>query len=203
MLETNKYKKYILYILSFIMIVYYFIVLFNSINPNVCREYKMYYITKELVDWPGFNGLNYKLGNKLEFLNNSDNKVKCRGKGWNDIEDFGTWTQDKSYLYLNLNDEINEELELNISIREFVPNAELLININDENIGKIKLQKGIQEYQIIIPSHIVKQQFLKIEFDVDNADFANTFVNNGDTRLLGVYFTSIELTKRGDSNDDK
>lgn len=55
-------KNTVIYIICVVLAAFYIWVLWVGQNPNVCIEYKMYYITNELSDWPGYNRLSYKLG---------------------------------------------------------------------------------------------------------------------------------------------
>ena len=55
-------KNALLYIVCAVLVVFYLIVLWLGFNPDVCLEYKMYYLTNELSDWPGYGKLPYELG---------------------------------------------------------------------------------------------------------------------------------------------
>lgn len=198
--KESKYSNIIMYFLSLLLILYYLNTLFNIARPNVCKEYKMYYITKELKDWPGYNGLNYKLGTQLMFKNTSGNVAKCKGEGWNETEESGTWTKEKAMLYLNVLDGAEESINLNIGILDFVPEAEVSIKINEQLIGKLRPQKEIKEYQFSVPKDIVKDKFLTIQIYVENSIRPSDLNESSDGRLLGIYVTNISLKKMDGDN---
>ena len=89
-LLDKKCFKILIYVVTALLAIFYVVVLWWGENPDVGIEYKMYYITHELSDWPGFGKLSYNLGDKeictgLKDRNGSDVAYKvCRrkGKGW-------------------------------------------------------------------------------------------------------------------------
>ena len=62
MKSGGKKTRIVLYSASIILVLFYIIVMWWGIIPKVGIEYKMYYITHELSDWPGYGRLSYKLG---------------------------------------------------------------------------------------------------------------------------------------------
>lgn len=53
--NTGMKKKYkiVVYIICALLMAAYLVILASSQYPQVCIEYKLYYIEKELQDWPG------------------------------------------------------------------------------------------------------------------------------------------------------
>ncbi len=64
--DTNRawamQHKGIIYAACLILVLFYLINMWWLLTPNVEIEYKMYYITHELSDWPGYGNLSYTLG---------------------------------------------------------------------------------------------------------------------------------------------
>ena len=62
-----------------------------TLNPKVSKEYELYYIKKQLKDWPGYGGLRYNLGEQLFFGTqaNGMQKITNRDPGWYYKESWG------------------------------------------------------------------------------------------------------------------
>ena len=56
--------RILLYIICAVLVVFYIMVLWWGKNPKVGIEYRMYYLTHELTDWPGYGNLKYKYETK-------------------------------------------------------------------------------------------------------------------------------------------
>jgi hypothetical protein len=155
----------------------------------------MYYIKKQLMDWPGINGLDYSLNTNLMFsLEHKDNLVKCRGNGWNKVEDDGTWTQDDAKLYLNLNDEVSGDKTLKLVLGKAMPDTTVHIFINDKELSSFKPLQDKQEYEFNIPKEFLKDKFLCLNFKVDNCNYINDIKNYHKKVLAGIFVESINLS---------
>ena len=51
--------RVLLYAACAVLVVFYILVLWWGKNPKVGTEYRMYYLTHELTDWPGYGNLKY------------------------------------------------------------------------------------------------------------------------------------------------
>ena len=49
--------RVLLYTACAVLVVFYILVLWWGKNPKVGTEYRMYYLTHELTDWPGYGNL--------------------------------------------------------------------------------------------------------------------------------------------------
>lgn len=89
----KKYSKILYYIFSAVLLVINLIILYTSTFPKVPVEYQIYYISKCLQDWLGYNGLEYKLGDIIS-LSTADTSahIKRRGFNWNVIGEDGCRT---------------------------------------------------------------------------------------------------------------
>lgn len=202
----KKYKFVsiiIMYSLSLFLFIWYCIILIDSLNPKVSLEYKMHYIEKTLIDWPGDNGLNYKLGSKLMFGTEYNNMAKCRGNGWYQAEKKANWTSEKCEIYLNItNDAINDDKEMELVLQAAVPKSEVSVNINGKNISTFKPNENRDTYVFSIPKEILEEKFLCIEFNIEDTktaselnqlideEYANYYKNDD---KLGIYVESIKL----------
>ena len=61
--------RVLLYTACAVLVVFYILVLWWGKNPKVGTEYRMYYLTHELTDWPGYGNLKYTFGTK-EYVQN-------------------------------------------------------------------------------------------------------------------------------------
>ena len=62
--RLNKCGRVAVYAICAALVVFYCLVLWWGFNPNVGIEYRMYYLTHELSDWPGYGNLEYTYGTK-------------------------------------------------------------------------------------------------------------------------------------------
>ena len=62
--RLNKCGRVAVYAICAALVVFYCLVRCWGFNPNVGIEYRMYYLTHELSDWPGYGNLKYTYGTK-------------------------------------------------------------------------------------------------------------------------------------------
>ena len=79
----------LLYMVCVVLVVFYITVLWWGKNPKVGTEYRMYYLTHELTDWPGYGKLSYSYGtteycteHKDRNGNELSNVCSRKGQGW-------------------------------------------------------------------------------------------------------------------------
>lgn len=182
------------YILSIILVIFYSIVLFGAKNPDVSKEYKMHYIEKNLVDWPGYGGLDYSLGKKIAFgFEDKENLAKCKGSGWYAVEPQACWTGPKAKLYFNVTDKINRDAKLKLILRGAMPNVSVDITVNENKISSFYPSQDRKEYEFVVPKEIMKNGFLSLNFDVRNCKRPSDLGGSKDDRLLGIFVESISL----------
>ena len=78
--------RVLLYAACAVLVVFYILVLWWGKNPKVGTEYRMYYLTHELTDWPGYGNLKYTFGTKEICTEHKDRNGKeqsnvCSRKG--------------------------------------------------------------------------------------------------------------------------
>lgn len=189
------FVKSLKYIVSICLIIFYFLILFKSININVPLEYKMYYVQKELTEWPGVNGLDYSLNDTIMFGEKyKDNLAKGIGTGWNDIEEDGRWTQDNAKLYLRLKEKVNEDKTLKLVLGHINPNTNVHILVNNKQIDSFRTIEGRNEYEFKIPKDTFNDELLCFNFKIENCKEINDTNNSNKSILAGIFVESISLS---------
>lgn len=134
-----------IYLLSVILVISYFFILYISMNPKVSWEYNLYYIKQETDIWPGMHGYDYEIDTKIE--TNLENKENCKrfGKGWLIYTPSGllsTGNESKIYFGNLPNKELVFEMEA-------CPNKEVEMYFNDRLVMKIDSNNIMQETKIV------------------------------------------------------
>lgn len=152
------------YILSFLLVLTYFLILGTSLYPRVVLEYDLYYLKGDLQDWPGYGGLDYTLGKQESFARYDDNRIKRRGNMWNSFEEDGCWTygDTASLLYTGIE---KQRLEVRLFVPEVRQGASAQVNVNGVKIGDIE---AAQIYCFEIPPELTENEVMKLEFKVSN-----------------------------------
>ena len=183
---------------------WYVTVNYWALNPNVSTEYELYYIKKQLVDWPGNGGLRYHLGEQLFFgiQDNCMEKIKNRGLGWSIKESWGSWTIGKrAHLYFRINEEITSDLLLTMMSYAFCPDGVQVVDIlaNDIKVETLWLKHFLKkEYHVTIPKELVKKDgWLHLEFVIQKPSSPKQHGLADDNRMLGLamYWIKIESIK--------
>lgn len=176
----KKKTEYFIYAVCVVLVVFYLVVLWWGKNPNVGIEYKMYYITHELTDWPGYGNLKYSYGTKeycCEYKDESGKEVSYKicsrkGKGWQTKERYnGTKNTGKeSYIYY-IPDAESENTVLSCDITGYEPlnnsTSYIKVYVNDKKVGVIE---GKQTALINI-GHVSANELLTVKFVSENVTF--------------------------------
>jgi len=137
--------------------------------------------------------------NKYNFSFTDSKNSNYLKYGWSDIENQGTWTDQKeSLLFLKFEDSANYKITITMMplySPEFNQRVEIYLNQN--NIEKFTFTSpGSKEYIIFIP-----EEFLNEEYNILNFKFRYALspialnINNNDSRNLAVYFNKIIFSK--------
>lgn len=196
----KRYTKMMCYLISTCLCVWYLTVVYWAKHPNVCKEYELYYIKKQLKDWPGYGGLRYDLGEQLFFgtEENGMKKIRNRGLGWSLKEKWGSWTEGKNaHLYFIINKKITSDLNLTMMSDAFCPEGFQAADIfaNDIKIGKLRFKDTIlKDYQFTIPKEIIKKDgWLHLEFIIQNPSSPSQYGLSKDDRMLGIGMNWIKI----------
>ncbi len=150
MKETNKagciYRNrrwWCYLLLSIILAAFYLSVLWLGKHPNVGMEYKMYYITHELSDWPGYGGLSYANGTKQLCIGLKNRKgefitepvCRTKGTGWSKEQYEGSVNnKDTAYIYY-VPKQQNSQSAYHIEVTDFQGNEPVEVYVNDTKVG--------------------------------------------------------------------
>lgn len=173
MIKNNK--KVIFYAGAIMLVVFYVVVLWWGQNPKVGLEYRMYYITHELSDWPGYGKLSYVPGT-VEYCTGLKNRsgedvswqvCRRKGKGWNTEQYEGSKNSaDKAYVYYVL-EEALEHAAYQVEINEFTGDGEVFVYCNDKNVGSFR-QTGVFTFEI---GELKKEELTTIRFEAKDCTF--------------------------------
>ncbi len=171
----SKLKNITLYGVCTVLVVFYLVVLYLGMNPEVPPVYEMYYITHELRDWPGYENLDYDLGT-LEYCTGNYDKqgnlvtykvANRKGTGWAGSNWYGSYNmEDEAFMYYYPN-QSKEDATFYISIREMRQKGKIKIYVGDEYIGHFD-KAG--EFKYTIPK-VVADEKLVIRFETEGGRF--------------------------------
>lgn len=171
----KKGVKAAFYAGSVVLAVFYLLVLWWGKNPKVGLEYKMYYITHELSDWPGYGNLSYQPGT-IEYCTNLKDKngneqmfnvCQRKGKGWKEDQYEGSKNSEKdSYIYYVLNDTY-DTFVYQCEITEFTGTGVVEVYCNERKIGEIQ-GTGTFTFEI---GKLEEKELVTIRFRAENAAF--------------------------------
>ena len=144
--------RVLLYAACGVLVVFYILVLWWGKNPKVGTEYRMYYLTHELTDWPGYGNLKYTFGTKEICTEHKDRNGKeqsnvCsrKGQGWQ-----------KSKRYEGTQNDATASGDKGIEVY-----------VNDKLIGNID-SKGTTKLKI---GYVSEDELLTVKFHADNAEY--------------------------------
>ena len=179
MKANKKVTKVILYTICVVLVCFYMFMLYLGKNPKVGTEYRMYYLTHELSEWPGFGKLQYVDGTKEYYSYDTKSKpiintAVRRGTGWDFYQYNGKYTtktkDNDAYVYYVLNNDstLDKVLKINISNISGVNNIK--IYINSIFVGTIEMNNTDCEYTI--PKDCIKEDgLLAIHFELQDSAF--------------------------------
>jgi len=160
----------------------------------------IYYIKKQLVEWPGYVGPRYDLGEQLFFgtKENGMQKIKNWGFGWSHKESWGMWTIGKNaHLHFIINKEITSDLKLTMMLDAFCPEGFQVVDIlvNDIMVGTLRIKDcSRKEYYFTIPKKIVKKDgLLHLEFIIQKPSSHQEYGLSRDIRMLGIRMRWIKI----------
>ncbi|WP_282939482.1 DUF6311 domain-containing protein [Paenibacillus sp. RC67] len=146
------------------------------------------------------NLINYKLGDEVKFgLNGVFRKYSLSGWEESSGKD-GTWTEGHiSELRFFLQDRVNEDLQLNLDmiplINHKLDRQMLIISINDKVIWEGPISRA-QQLKVAIPNNVLNDSNqLYIKFQTPSATSPKDMGINEDTRILGLHFRSLIITR--------
>ncbi len=196
--KTKRIGLILTYVIAIALIVSYVYILVHGIVPkDSCLEYQKYYVENVLSDWPGYGGLDYRIGDIRYFSNNhEENLINTRGTGWSDLENEGCWTVgDESYFYENIKN-ARGDTEYVLKLNVFQALADLVhVRINGKEIGTIEEGKeGMIMFSI--PKNLLTNGFTTFELKIDSPKVSSQQSKSTDDRELGINIISFEIGEK-------
>lgn len=181
----SKGKKILFYMGAVLLAVFYLCVLWWGQNPKVGLEYRMYYITHELSDWPGYGKLSYASGTTeyctaLKDRNGTEVSYQVcqrKGQGWQKEQYEGSKNSgQEAYLYYVL-EETLEHAEYVCEINQFTGTGMIEVYCNDKKAGTIQ-HSGVFTFEI---GELDKEELVTIRFVAQDCDFSlwSTMITEG------------------------
>lgn len=170
--KHNMSAQVILYVICAALVIFYCLDLWWGIRPSVGIEYKMYYITHELTDWPGYGNLKYTYGTKEICIERNENTIAntndviCarKGQGFEKATMAGAKSKGKdSYVYYLTESEAQNAV-LHVDITEF--NGEAVnVYAGDNCIGSMTAA-GSYTFNVGL---LKSGELVKIHFENNNS----------------------------------
>lgn len=149
----------------------------------------------------------YRLGTRISFEKPSDNfkHYASSSLGWSFAEGSGTWTSgENSMILLNLNERPASDLQLTIEGMPYInakhPRLDVEVVVNQRSLGYFNYTLGNSSTakQITIPKSVInRNNFLLLQFKFKNAISPKKLHLSPDNRQLGLFISSLTLTKKG------
>ncbi len=176
-MKKNSNKKVICYGLCGFLVAFYLVVLYLGMNPNVDFEYRMYYITNELTDWPGYEKLHYDLGTweycahayEIKWRYEGYGIANRKGHGWKyeKVMDEGVTNAENSANMYYVPKTSKDNATFNIKIIDYQGDNKTYVYAGDECIGEFN---GVGTHSFTVP-RVVENQVLEIRFETDGDQF--------------------------------
>lgn len=176
-MKKKNNKNVIIYGLCGILVAFYLVILYLGMNPNVDIEYRMYYITNELSDWPGYGRLHYDLGT-WEYCTHTFDEygqyvtytvANRKGSGWkkDSVQNNGSCNdEDVANMYYIPNSSKDNAI-FNINITQYQGDKKTYVYAGDDCIGEFQ---GEGTHSFTIPK-VVADEMLIIRFETEGDRF--------------------------------
>lgn len=169
--------KGIIYAACLILILFYLVNMWWLLTPNVGIEYKMYYITHELSDWPGYGNLSYTLGTtevctgRWDKEGNLVDYTVCmrKGTGWERNQDMGSKSCDNESFIYYMPKESSDSGILTIQVKDIwcTNNKGICVYVNNKKVGMFNTS-GQHKFTI---ENYEKDELLCVKFDTGDNEF--------------------------------
>lgn len=167
--------KILMWAISVCFVIFYLCVFVWGSNPRVGTEYRMYYITHELSDWPGYGKLDYDYGT-IEYCtgirdrNNAFvtyNVCQRKGQGWEREQYDGSVNNNTESSIYYIPVKAKTDAQYVIDINDFSGNGSVKIFANNEEIGEF-VSEGRFTFDI---REIRENELLQIKFVANDCSF--------------------------------
>lgn len=167
--------KILLYAISAMLIMLYLVVLWWGQHPKVGIEYRMYYLTHELSDWPGYGKLSYQLGTKeyctsLKDRNGTEVAYKVcqrKGQGWKKEQYEGSENNSTESFIYYLPKSSKAQAVYEFQVNSFEGTEAVAVYADDKQIGTFD-SSGSFRFTI---DEVTENELLTIKFVSDKSVF--------------------------------
>lgn len=172
---SGRVVKILLYGLCVVLVLFYVLVLWWGKHPEVGLEYRMYYLTHELSDWPGYGKLAYKLGtdeycSSLKDRSGADvayTVCRRKGQGWEKEQyDGSTNNGGDSWIYYRP-DQTRQAVDYTVEVPSFSGGGTVEVYADSEKIGTIT---AAGTYVFTVP-RVSEGELLTIRFSAQDCAF--------------------------------
>lgn len=201
----DRWKKRLIYFFCAGLLIGYVAVAGIAFMPNVSPAYEGYYIDETMDEWPGVNGFEYQLGDRIYFgsADQPAGALDATGRlsGWYGIERWGRWVAgERGSVYMRLQPPVEHRLTLSVAARGVSENRTRSVSVlvNGERVGTITATVGeTSTYHVQIPAAVAQNtstdHLLEITFVVQNPVSPAQLGPSDDTRQLGFGVVWLEL----------
>jgi hypothetical protein len=189
----------ILFIVCCLLAAFYLSVIYLALHPNVSFLYRAYYIDKDLKYWNHGEGIQYTLGQSLDF---SKRVPYLSREGWSYPETHGTWSEGASgRLLLELNG-IGKPTEIRFAATPFlaphkqVDSQRIGVWANGVKLGEATLTSQTEkEISFAIPSSLTLRDGRRLEicFVYPDVEAPDTLGISSDARVRAFFFRRFVL----------
>ena len=173
-------KTYLYLVILVVLSIWYGIVMWWTINPQASDEYRMYYIKRNIIGWPGEDGSKVFLGETLAFSPRISGRFPLTlSEGWSHQTDEGYWSKTgDSVLYLRFPQPLKQPVEMHICCRGSNQNnstGSLQLLLNNHIVQTFSLSTSV------VTTHIIT---------IPNTWFMSDHINK-------ITFRTCSINKRG------
>ncbi|MDO5402611.1 MAG: hypothetical protein Q4F11_04150 [Eubacteriales bacterium] len=176
-MNKSKGKFIAFWLLVVILAGFYLTMMYLGTRPQVGIEYRMYYITHELSDWPGYGNLAYTFGT-VEYcteLKGRDGKeftlgrvCRRKGQGFKEKQYDGSESIGEASFIYYIPTKSADSAQYECYINGFKGDGHVNVYANDIKIGEFD---STGEYRMNIGS-VAGDELLTIKFVTDNCSFS-------------------------------
>lgn len=177
-----------IYMICVVLAVFYAVIFYAALHPDVTPEYTNYYILKTDEKWMGNDAYCYEPGEVLSFTKeHEDRAVRHMVFGWSTPEETHCWS-DGARSQLFFRNLPSGEMNLVISVVGIVDDCAAKLFANDVPIGEIEAAEAAYpaKFEWTIPDGVTENGCMRIDFE-----YTNPHTVGQDNRLLGMAIEEV------------
>jgi hypothetical protein len=214
-LVRDRSANPVYYAVSLLLVSSYLVVGGLALSPNASPEYHQYYVEGNVESWPGEDGLEYALGDRLPLGEGEGTEVEIaqRGSGWSEQERWGVWTDaTEAHLVFVLDGERpRANLQLSLNATGFASEDAQTVEafVNGQRVSSLNVQVDrFATYDVTIPEshlrvHDNGETVVHVVFEIQNPTSPAELGINDDSRRLGMGVRWLELDRANRTADER